>query len=121
MILSSGLLFYLSSLLIPDDLIMFAGFGVLISRAGVFVILLFTTLSIVCISRELNTCLRRGCCGRRCEALLDEHVMYHKVCGYIAIVYSLLHTLGHLFGSVRAMSQADSVEEINHILTHKQF
>ena len=39
--------------------------------------------------------------------------MYHKVCGYIAIVYSLFHTIGHLFGGVNAIANADSVEEIN--------
>ena len=47
--------------------------------------------------------------------------MFHKVSGYIAIVYSLLHGIGHLFGSVSALSSADSIEEINEILTHKKF
>ena len=109
MILSSVVVFYLSSLLIPDDLIEFAGFGVIVSRAGAIVILVYTTLSVICISRDLNTCLRKGCCGRKCEALLDENVMFHKVSGSIAIAYAILHTIGHLFGSVKAMSSADSV------------
>lgn len=47
--------------------------------------------------------------------------MYHKVCGYIAIAYSLLHTVGHLFGGVNALSKSDSLEEINSVLTHKKF
>ena len=84
-------------------------------------ILVYTTLCIVCISRDLNTCLRKACCGRKCEALLDEHIMFHKVSGYIAIAYSLLHTVGHLFGSIKAISGADSIEEINQVLTYKKF
>lgn len=47
--------------------------------------------------------------------------MFHKVSGYIAIAYSLLHTVGHLFGSIKAISGADSIEEINQVLTYKKF
>ena len=36
-------------------------------------------------------------------------------------VYSIIHTVGHLTGSVRALDHEDDIDEINRVLTHKRF
>ena len=65
-----------------------------------------TLLCCMFITRDLVTCLRNGCCGRYCTVILDEHILFHKFCGFLAMVYSIIHVIGHLFGTAWAISTA---------------
>ena len=62
MCVASGLIFIISGLFVPHPLYEFAGIGIVASRASAIVVLLFAALSVLCISRDLNSFLRKRCC-----------------------------------------------------------
>ena len=72
--------------------------------------------SVMYITRDLIAWLRLKCFGRRCIFLLDEHVLYHQFCAVLCVAYTIVHIFGHCFGPVLAISEADTVAEVNAIL-----
>ena len=87
------------------------GCGLWLARASAFAILILTVMCIFAISRDILTALRcRGCCAAHCEVVLNEHLMYHKFCGFVIVVFSVLHTVGHLYGTYPAMANADDLD-----------
>jgi len=46
--------------------------------------------------------------------------MFHRFCGYTILVYSVVHTIGHLTGTFRKMSNEKNVDKLNDALTYYQ-
>jgi len=59
-------------------------------------------------------------CKTRCSFMIDQKIFFHWFCGYAILIFSIIHTIGHLGGSFVKMSQA-SLEEINSDLMYKRF
>ena len=114
--------FLLGGFLVSDDYMKYFGSGLWLARASAFAILILTLMCILAISRDLLTALRcRGCCGAHCSCILNEHLMYHKFCGFLIMVFSVLHTVGHLYGTLPAMANETDLDVLNSKLTYANF
>ena len=110
--------FILGGVLLSEKNLKYFGSGFWLARASSFAILFL----IFAVSRDLLTALRcRGCCGARCSVILNEHLMFLKFCGFLILVFSVLHTIGHLYGTYPAMANAKDLNELNDYLTQEQF
>ncbi len=86
--------------------ILYFGSGLFIAKGGAYALLLMTLLMIFFIHRGLLTLLRcRECCGRHASFILNEHVVYHQVCGALVLFYSIVHTVGHLYGTFPKLAE----------------
>ncbi len=109
-------------MLLSSENLKYYGSGLWLARASAFSVLILTVLCILFISRDLLTSLRcRGCCGSHCPVILNEHLMFHKFCGFLIMIFSLLHTIGHLYGTYPAMANESNLDELNRHLTWAQF
>lgn len=45
--------------------------------------------------------------------IIDERNFIHKHCGVLLLIYSWIHTFGHLFGTYLKMNKFESVDELN--------
>ena len=98
------------------------GFAVIISRGAALAIMLLCALLLLLVSYDLLTLLRRCSCARRMLlSFLDHKVLLHRICGDLLVLYSLVHVLGHAFGSVLVLHREQDLEAINLALTHKKF
>ena len=86
----------------------FMGAGILFSRGAALAIELLTASAMILICYDLLRCCR-GITKNRCKGLLDHHLYYHRWAGYLILIYSLIHTVGHLTGSVRSISEEKNV------------
>ena len=110
--------FILGGVLLSERNLKYFGSGFWLARASSFAILFL----IFAVSRDLLTALRcRGCCGARCSVILNEHLMFLKFCGFLILVFSVLHTIGHLYVTYPAMANAKDLNELNDYLTQEQF
>jgi len=48
-------------------------------------------------------------------------VLFHRFSGMLITFYSIVHTVGHLTGSVRELHEEEDMEETNDVLTYKEF
>ena len=110
--------FLLGGLLVTKKNLDYFGSGLWLARASAFAILILVMFCIFFISRDMLTALRcRGCCGSHCSIILNEHVEYHKFCGILIAFFSVLHTIGHLYGTYPAMANASNLAEMNDHMT----
>lgn len=96
------------------------GLPILFSRGAAGAILLLIILTLFFVAYDLQTWCRSKFCKTTLIVLVDEKTRFHKFCGYLLLAYAILHSLGHLSGSMWTISSLE-VEETNAILTHKQF
>ena len=96
------------------------GFAVIISRGAALAIMLLCALLLLLVSYDLLTILRRWSCPRRILlSFLDHNVLLHRICGDLLVIYSIIHVLGHAFGSILVLHREEDLEAINLALTHK--
>lgn len=90
------------------------GYGLWLARAARMAVLFLLILCVFFISRDLLTALRRReCCGNCCTSLLNSHLLFHKICGMLIALFSVLHTIGHLFGAVARISTETDFDRLN--------
>ena len=61
-----------------------------------------------------------GWCCKMNILLIDKKILFHRICGFMVFIYSWIHSIGHLTGSFRAISEKP-LEEINAYLMTKTF
>ena len=95
------------------------GFGIVVSRGSASAIHSLNVVSCLMVSYSFITkCW--SVCKKRCSTLLDFKILFHRICGYLILLFSYIHTIGHLAGSFAAISKAD-LEETNSVLMKKKF
>lgn len=92
---------------------------VLISWGSALAIVGLLTLMIGLVSYDIVTCCWAKCCKSNC-LLIDKKILFHQICGYMILVYSTSHTIGHLTGSMVTASH-DNLEDINAYFMRKTF
>ncbi len=97
--------FLLGGFLESERDVKYFGVGFFIARGARFAGMVMLFFCVTAISRDLLTILRcRECLGTRCTVILNEHIFHHKLFGILLFVFSLIHTVGHLFGSVATIA-----------------
>lgn len=96
------------------------GPGILFSRGAALAIILLTMFTVFLVTYDLTTCCRNKL-KKRCSTLFDFQILFHRFSGFLITFYSVVHTIGHLTGSVRGLAEEEDVDEINKVLTHKEF
>lgn len=51
----------------------------------------------------------------------NNNILIHRFCGYLMTLYGILHTIGHLLGSMRHFSEADDISKVNKVTLHHDF
>ena len=94
------------------------GFGIFFSRGAALAIIILTMMVLILVSYDTMTCIRNlSCCKNHFNSLFDHLVLYHRFVGYLILIYSIVHTIGHLCGSALHIHIED-METVNEILTH---
>ena len=57
----------------------------------------------------------------RVNAWLDHYLIIHKFCGYLVTFYGIVHSLWHIFGSFRIITNEEDLEELNGYMARKEF
>jgi len=92
---------------------------ILISWGSALAIVGLLTLMLLLVSYDVVTCLRTWCCKSNC-LLIDKKILFHQICGFMILIYSLAHTIGHLTGSMITASHAD-LDDVNWYFMRKKF
>ena len=98
----------------------FIGVNILFSRGAAWAIIVFTMIAMFFVSYDLTTCMRQ-CLRGRCPTLFDFQILFHRFWGYTILFYSVVHTVWHLTGTLRAIANWDDLDEINNMLEHHEF
>lgn len=93
------------------------GPGLLFGKGAALVILIFTMLAMFFVSYDLTTWLRGKLKGKW-STLFDFQILFHRFCGYVILIYSVIHTIGHLTGSYYKLNKEKDMEKINEALTY---
>lgn len=96
------------------------GVGILFSRGAALAIVLLTILVLLFVSYDTMTWIRGIVCCRRFHSLFDHLVLYHRFCGYMILLYSVIHSIGHLTGTALHVHLNDT-ETVNAVFTHNKF
>jgi len=96
------------------------GPGILFSRGAALAILLLTMFGMFLVTYDLTTWVRNKL-KRRWNTVFDFQILFHRFSGFLITIYSYIHTVGHLTGSIRALDKEKDVNKINSVLTHKRF
>ncbi|CAI2376895.1 unnamed protein product [Moneuplotes crassus] len=83
-----------------------AGYGLISSKMFGSACILLISLLCLFISIDLITWFRSKFKGK-CLSLLDHNLAIHKFCGHLMVIYAIFHSLSHLFGTFRHISNAD--------------
>ena len=75
------------------------GPGILFSRGAALAILVFTIFGMFLVTYDITTWWRKSW-KKRCSTLFDFQILFHRVAGFIITFYSIVHTIGHLTGSI---------------------
>ena len=84
------------------------GPGILFSRGGALSILVFTIFGMFLVTYDLTTCWRRKL-KKRCSTLFDFQILFHRVSGFLITFYSIVHTIGHLTGSIMSIDKEQGI------------
>lgn len=95
------------------------GFPILLSRGSASAILGLLTVLLFLVSYDVLTCLRGKCCLKNCT-IIDKKILFHRISGFMILGYSVLHTIGHLTGSMKTAATAN-LDDLNAALLHKRF
>jgi NADPH oxidase 2 len=90
------------------------------SRGSALAILVFTVMAMFFVSYDVTTWVRKKLKGR-CSTIFDFQILFHRFCGYVILIYSVIHTIGHLSGTIRKIDQEEDLEKVNDHLTHYEF
>lgn len=96
------------------------GPGILFSRGAALAIICLTMIAIFLVTYDVTTWCRTKL-KRRFSTLFDFQILFHRFWGFLITFYSVVHTIGHLTGSIRALHNDKHLEETNEVLTKKEF
>jgi NADPH oxidase 2 len=96
------------------------GVTLMFSRGSALAILVFTVMAMFFVSYDVTTWVRKKLKGR-CSTIFDFQILFHRFCGYVIMIYSVIHTIGHLSGTIRKIDQEEDLEKVNDHLTHYEF
>lgn len=51
----------------------------------------------------------------------DNNILIHRFCGYLTAFYAVLHTVGHLLGTIRKISSEKDISKANAVTLHYDF
>lgn len=88
------------------------GYGLLFSRGSALAIMVMCNFLLIFVSYDFLTCCR-PICARHCLSVLDFNIHFHKICGYLILFYSCLHSICHLAFSVPAVSNPDLFAKVH--------
>ncbi|CAI2386301.1 unnamed protein product [Moneuplotes crassus] len=93
--------------------VVFAMLGnqLMVAKGCALAIIFLCVAVLLFVSYDFLTAIR-GCCGGKCLSLLDSHLLFHKVCGFLLFIYSTIHTICHCAWSVPALSKDDNFPAI---------
>ncbi|CAI2386629.1 unnamed protein product [Moneuplotes crassus] len=93
--------------------VVFAMLGnqLMVAKGCALAIIFLCVAVLLFVSYDFLTAIR-GCCGGKCLSLLDSHLLFHKVCGFLLFIYSTIHTICHCAWSVSALSKDDNFPAI---------
>jgi len=94
------------------------GSGLIIAKGAAASIIILTVIVMLTICRDMLTWLRSTKCANCFTTLLDEHITVHKVCGILIFFYSVLHTIGHLYGTFYVLSTNTLDTDNSYLHTH---
>ena len=94
------------------------GISLFFSRGAALAIILLTMLVLIFVSYDFMTWLRKcSCCRKKMQDLFDHMVLYHRFCGYLILLYSVIHSIGHCTGTAPSIHRKP-LEEVNSVFTH---
>lgn len=94
------------------------GKGVNIAFAGKMAVLFLVDCLLALMYRDILNFLRNTpFIGKFFNIFLNEHITIHKLCGYLLLLFSTIHTLGHLIGTFTSIS--DNLDIVKHVLPNK--
>lgn len=86
--------------------------------ASIFLLILMFLLSF----RDLLTFLRKiTFLERYLVVLFNEHIELHKFCGYLLIIVSTMHAIGHLAGTFPRIAAVTDLDALNSVTTYGKF
>lgn len=87
------------------------GYSMLMAGGSAASIVMLLCLSVFFIYHDLLTFLRKHFIRRnRCSLVFNKKLRFHKFCGYLLILYSIVHILSHLCGTYIRLTQISSEE-----------
>lgn len=88
------------------------GTGIGFASGGRMAVIFMIDVVLFFMMRDLLTWLGKiPFVGKFFNIFLNEHISLHKICGYLFVIYSFIHTVGHLGGSF--VKLADILEPAN--------
>ena len=88
------------------------GVGILLSRGAAFPIIALTMLAMFLVTYDFTTWCRKHL-KTRCATLFDFQILFHRFSGMLITFYSIVNSIGHLTGSLKAIHEEDDVGETN--------
>ena len=98
----------------------FIGPFVIISKGCAGALLWVSTFMMISVSYDLLSCVRTKW-RKRCLAWLDHNIVIHRFCGYIVTIYGVIHSIFHLAGSIKKISNTDDPNEIKANFHHYEY
>ena len=120
-ILIIGMIFFLISAIIASQshYFEFLGPGILFSWGSAAAILALNFIGTMFVAYSFIT-FCRWICKTRCAYLIDQKIFIHELWGYLILIFSWIHTIGHLTGLFIKIPKS-TIYEINYNLMHKNF
>ena len=98
----------------------FIGDLVIVSKGWAGAILMAWSFLMISVSYDLLSCIRRTF-KHKWLSWMDHNIIIHRFWGYVICIYAVTHSICHLFGSMRRLSDTEDVEEIKEHLKHYEY
>lgn len=87
----------------------------IVTRGCALALCFITGLTLLLMCKRFITLLR-SFLGRFAVTLFDKYIYLHRVAGRLVMIFSLIHTIGHLSGTFPSFVQEKNVDFINSVL-----
>ena len=96
--------------------------GMSFAFAGKFSCLFLVNMMFLLMFRDLLTFLRKiALLEKYLVVLFNEHIKLHKFCGFLLVIVSTIHSIGHLGGTFLKIIKVNDLHVLNSVLTYGQF